>query len=67
MSLSTFLFIMLMITMAAVLGVLITGIVIMGKGGELNAKYGNKLMQARVMLQGLALLLFVLCIISRGG
>lgn len=67
MSLSTVLFILLMMTMVAVAGVLIAGIVVMGKGGELNEKYGNKLMQARVMLQGLALLLFVLCIMSRGG
>ncbi|MDB5492294.1 MAG: twin transrane helix small protein [Micavibrio sp.] len=63
---STFFFIMLMITMAAVAGVLVAGIFVMGKGGELNAKYGNKLMQARVMLQGLALLFFALCVMTRG-
>lgn len=58
-------FILLLITMAAVAGVLVTGIVVMGKGGELNAKYGNKLMQARVMLQGLALLFFALAVMTR--
>lgn len=54
----------LIICMAAVLGVLIVGIVSMVKGGEFNKKYGNKLMQARVMLQGLALLMFALAVFT---
>jgi hypothetical protein len=63
---NTFFFVMMLICMVGVLAVLITGIVVMGRGGETNKKYGNKLMQARVYLQGLALLFFVLTIMTRG-
>ncbi len=48
------------ILLLAVLGVLMAGIVLMGVGGKANAKYGNKLMVARVSLQGLVLLLLAL-------
>lgn len=41
--------------MFAVFAVLITGIIMMIKGGESNRKYSNKLMTWRVSLQGLAL------------
>ena len=37
-----FVTILLIATMAATLGVLIVGIVSMAKGGEFNARYGNK-------------------------
>ena len=33
----------------AIVGVLIAGVVLMGIGGKANAKYGNKLMVARVL------------------
>lgn len=48
------------LAMLSVLAVLVVGLVAMIKGGEFNAKYGNKLMQARVYLQGLALGLLAL-------
>lgn len=41
--------------MLLVAGVLVTGVVVMARGGETNRKYGNKLMAWRVGLQGLAL------------
>ncbi len=41
--------------MLATVVVLVTGIVLMARGGEANAKYGNKLMVARVAFQGAAL------------
>ena len=41
-----------------------TGIVLMAKGGELNQKYGNKLMQARVWMQGIAIGLLALAFLS---
>ena len=44
----------------ATLGVLVAGIALMGAGGKANARYGNKLMVARVSLQGLALLTLAL-------
>ena len=39
------------------LGVLVTGIVGMIKGGAFNAKYGNRLMQLRVIFQAATVLL----------
>ncbi|MGB4106879.1 MAG: twin transmembrane helix small protein [Alphaproteobacteria bacterium] len=44
----------------AVLGVLVVGIISMVRGGEFNKKYGNKLMRARVILQGVALAMLAL-------
>lgn len=43
--------------MLAVVVVMVIGLVLMAKGGKANEKYGNKLMVARVTLQGLAVLL----------
>lgn len=57
--------VLMLISLAAVLGVLVVGIAAMTKGGEFNKKYGNKLMRARVMLQGLTLLFFALAYLSR--
>ena len=44
----------------AVLIVLLIGIISMLKGGEFNKRWGNKLMRARVALQGLAIILILL-------
>ena len=44
----------------ATLGVLLTGITSMLRGGEFNRRYGNKLMRARVILQGITLVLLAL-------
>ena len=52
----------MIIAMVLVLASLVAGMVGMIKGGEFNKKYGNKLMRARVTLQGLALGLFVLAV-----
>lgn len=43
---------------------LTAGIILMGKGGETNVAYGNKLMKARVVLQGVALAFFALTILT---
>lgn len=43
--------------MLAVVVVMVIGVVLMAKGGKTNEKYSNKLMVARVTLQGLAVLL----------
>ena len=50
--------------MLAVLGTLGLGIFSMVKGGEFNRRYGNRLMQARVILQGLAVALFVVVLLT---
>lgn len=52
--------IMIAIAMLSVLAVLVIGIVGFIQGGEFNKKYGNRLMQARVILQGIALALIAL-------
>jgi hypothetical protein len=57
-------FILMTIAMIAVVGVLLMGVFGMAKGGEFNKKYGNRLMQARVVLQGAALLFFALAVLS---
>ncbi len=61
---NTFFIIAMLVAALAVLGVLLLGIVSMTKGGEFNKKYGNKLMQARVMLQGLALAMLALAFLT---
>jgi hypothetical protein len=58
----TFLLLGLMLAVAAVL---VTGIALMARGGESNRKYGNKLMVARVMLQGLALAVMAVLLLTR--
>ncbi len=46
--------------MMATVAVLVGGIIVMARGGETNRKYGNKMMVARVALQGAAIVLVVL-------
>lgn len=43
--------------MGATVIVLIVGVLSMLKGGEINQKYGNKLMRARILFQLAAVLL----------
>lgn len=61
---NTFSTILILLACAAVLGVLVVGLIAMIKGGEFNKKYGNKMMQYRVYLQGLALALLALAYFS---
>ncbi len=63
---STFFFIAAIVTMIAVVGTLGAGLVSMARGGDFNAKYGNTLMRWRVGLQGLAVLLFALALMTAG-
>ncbi|MCP5366135.1 MAG: HIG1 domain-containing protein [Hyphomicrobiales bacterium] len=51
---------LLMLCMAATAVVLIVGILAFAVQGQFNARYANKLMRARVILQGLAVLVFAL-------
>lgn len=55
------------IALLATVGVLFTGIVVMSKGGETNRRYGNRLMRARVMCQGIAIGLFALMLLTGGN
>lgn len=54
----------MIIAMFATLGVLGIGLVGFIKGGAFNEKYGNKLMRARVIMQGVALAMFALAILT---
>lgn len=51
----------------SVLAVLVVGLFSFIKGGEFNEKYGNKLMQSRVYLQGLALVMLALAYFTAQG
>ncbi len=57
---SKFLLLFIIAAMLAVLGALGLGLFAMTRGGDFNKKYGNKLMRARVSLQGVALALLAL-------
>lgn len=61
---NTTLITLLLAAMLSVFIVLLLGIFSMVKGEEFNKKYGNRLMQARVILQGLALALLALAYFS---
>ena len=50
----TFLSIILIIMLLAVVGVLFLGVFSMSRGGEFNRKHGNRLMRWRIILQGAA-------------
>ncbi len=63
---SQFFFILLIITLVGVLLTLMTGLFSMASGSDFNKKYGNKLMQLRVVLQGAAIILFVLAMATSG-
>lgn len=61
---SRFFFILMLIAMFLTLASLAMGLFAMVKGGEFNQKYGNKLMRARVTMQGIALALFALAFLA---
>ncbi len=50
----------LVILIIALFLVIMAGVILMGKGGKANFKYSNKLMVARVTLQGSILLIILL-------
>ncbi len=49
----------------ATLGVLLFGVITMVRGGEFNRRNSNKLMRARVILQGITLMLLALMFLVR--
>ena len=56
----TVLIVLTVIALIGVIAVLFTGVILMGRGGEANARWGNKLMRARVGLQLVAVILLLL-------
>ncbi len=47
------------------LGVLFAGIITMGRPGEASRERSNKLMRWRVILQGVAIVIFILALMAR--
>ncbi|PIW28245.1 MAG: hypothetical protein COW30_08060 [Rhodospirillales bacterium CG15_BIG_FIL_POST_REV_8_21_14_020_66_15] len=58
--------ILVIIAMALTLLVLFVGIGAFAAGGKFNQKYSNKLMRARVLMQGLAIILFAVLMLLVG-
>ncbi len=65
-SMSTFGFILLVLAMAATLGVLFVGLFSMARGGEFNRRNSNKLMRWRIICQAVALAIFALLMLVIG-
>lgn len=63
----TVLYILLAIGLIGTLASLFTGLFSMGRGGEFNQRYGNKLMRMRVYFQGFTLVVFVLLLLHLRG
>jgi hypothetical protein len=61
-----FLTTLLLLAMFATLGALVIGLAGFLHGGEFNRKYGNKLMQARVALQAVAVIILLVLLVSHG-
>lgn len=53
--------------LAATALVMIGGIFMMAKGGEANAKYGNRLMTLRVTLQAATIIAFAILMLSKAA
>jgi site-specific DNA-adenine methylase len=65
---SSVLYFMIPLAFLAVVVVLVTGVVGFARGGKFNRQYGNKLMQARVVLQfGAVMLLLLLALVGGIG
>ena len=52
--------IVVLIALMVTLGILLTGVISMARGGEFNEKYGNKLMRMRIISQLTALVLIAI-------
>jgi hypothetical protein len=53
----------MILALAATVGALGFGLFALFKGGEFNAKYGNRAMQWRIVLQASAIILFTLMLL----
>jgi hypothetical protein len=62
---SGFFLILMGIAMLALLASLLAGVFFMARGGEANRRNSNRLMRLRVGLQGLAIVLFILALITQ--
>ena len=51
------------VSMLVVLASLGTGLIVMARGGDVNARYGNRLMQLRVAAQAMAIVFLALALL----
>ena len=62
-----FLSALLVLALVMIVGVLLMGVISMAKGGSFNAKYGNRLMRWRVLLQlGAVIIILIYFLAGRG-
>jgi predicted membrane protein len=61
------LFVIAAIACLAVLAILIFGVGSFARGGEFNRKYANKIMQARLLMQAVAVVLILVVVAFGGG
>jgi uncharacterized membrane protein len=59
--------ILVFIALGATVAVLIVGMVVMARGGDVSRKYSNLLMRARVGAQALAVALMFAVFLMKGG
>ena len=64
---SGFFLILMGMAMLALLASLLTGLFFMARGGEANRRHSNRLMRLRVGLQGLAIVLFILALLTQAS
>ena len=64
---NTFLFILLLIAMGAVLYVLVRGVIAMANGKDVTGEVQQGYMQKRVLYQGVAIVIVVLILLLAGG
>lgn len=58
---------LVVVALGATVVVLMAGMVVMARGGDINRKYGNLLMRARVGAQALAVALMFALFLMKGG
>ncbi|MBT3906190.1 MAG: HIG1 domain-containing protein [Rhodospirillaceae bacterium] len=56
--------VLIVIALTCVVLSLMIGVISMAKGGEFNAKYGNLLMRARIISQGIAVVLLLIMMMT---
>lgn len=64
---NTFLFILLLIAMAAVAYVLVRGVIAMAQGKDVTGEVQQGYMQKRVLYQGIAVVIVVLILVLAGN
>ena len=64
---TTFLFILLLVAMAAVAYVLVRGVITMAQGKDVSGEVQQGYMQKRVLYQGIAVVIVILILFLAGG